>query len=155
VALGNQLYVSYAKQDATAHDEVLGAGLGYVNIFDANGTFVKRFASTGSLNAPWGIAMAPAGFGAAAGDLLIAISGRSHQLLRSCDRPALGRHQPRQRQAADHSRTVGPGFRQRRDQPARHRPLLHGWATNQTDGVFGSIKVVTSSSPPPCTGYGC
>jgi uncharacterized protein (TIGR03118 family) len=63
--------VSYAKQDATAHDEVLGAGLGYVNIFDANGTFVKRFASAGSLNAPWGIAIAPAGFGAAAGDLLI------------------------------------------------------------------------------------
>jgi hypothetical protein len=27
--------------------------------------------------------------------------------------------------------------------------------TNQTDGVFGSITVVTSSSPPPCTGYGC
>jgi len=52
--LDNQLYVTYAKQDATAHDEVLGAGLGYVDIFDFNGNLLKRFASGGVLNAPWG-----------------------------------------------------------------------------------------------------
>jgi len=69
--LGGQLYVTYAKQDAAAEDEIAGAGLGYVSVFDLNGNFVRRFASNGALNAPWGVAMAPAGFGALGGDLLI------------------------------------------------------------------------------------
>src|SRR6266404_5361024 len=156
VALGNQLYVSYAKQDATAHDEVLGAGLGYVNIFDANGTFVKRFASTGSLNAPWGIAMAPAGFGAAAGDLLIGNFGDG--AINYFD-PATGQRLGAISLASG-KQLIIPGLwalafgNGATNQPATDLFYTAG-PTNQTDGVFGSIKVVTSSSPPPCTGYGC
>jgi uncharacterized protein (TIGR03118 family) len=71
VALNNQLYVTYAKRDAAMHDETTGTGLGYVNVFDFSGNFISRFASAGPLNAPWGIALAPAGFGSMAGDLLI------------------------------------------------------------------------------------
>jgi uncharacterized protein (TIGR03118 family) len=71
VALSNQLYVTYAMQDAAKHDETTGAGLGYVDVFDFSGNFVSRFASTGPLNAPWGIALAPTGFGTFAGDILI------------------------------------------------------------------------------------
>lgn len=69
--LGGQLYVTYAKQDAQAHDEIAGAGNGYVSVFDLNGNFVRRLASGGALDAPWGVAIAPAGFGAFGGDLLI------------------------------------------------------------------------------------
>jgi uncharacterized protein (TIGR03118 family) len=71
VALNNQLYVTYAMQDGAKHDEVTGAGMGYVDIYDLSGNFVSRFASAGALNAPWGIALAPAGFGSFEGDLLI------------------------------------------------------------------------------------
>ncbi|MEO8583468.1 MAG: TIGR03118 family protein [Flavitalea sp.] len=60
-AVGNWLYVAYAKVGADG-DEVVGAGNGYVSIFKTDGTFVKRFASKGGLNAPWGIAHAPAAF---------------------------------------------------------------------------------------------
>jgi uncharacterized protein (TIGR03118 family) len=61
--IGGQLYVTYAKQLAPANVfEDKGAGNGYVDIFNPDGTFVKRFASQGTLNAPWGIALAPAGF---------------------------------------------------------------------------------------------
>jgi uncharacterized protein (TIGR03118 family) len=70
-ALNNQLYVTYAMQDGAKHDEVTGAGLGYVDIYDFSGNFVSRFASAGALNAPWGIALAPAGFGSLENDLLI------------------------------------------------------------------------------------
>ena len=59
------------KQDAPRHDEITGAGLGYVDIFDTSGDFVSRFAAGGALNAPWGIALAPTGFGSFAGDVLI------------------------------------------------------------------------------------
>jgi uncharacterized protein (TIGR03118 family) len=70
-ALNGQLYVSFAKQDAAMHDEITGAGLGYVDIFDFSGNLVNQFASAGALNAPWGIAIAPTGFGSLEGDVLI------------------------------------------------------------------------------------
>ena len=70
-ALNGQLYVTFAKQDAQKHDEVTGTGLGYVDIFDFSGNLVSEFAAGGALNAPWGIAMAPAGFGSLQGDVLI------------------------------------------------------------------------------------
>jgi len=71
-AIGAQLYVSYAKQDAAAHDDVPGAGLGLINVFDATGHFVKRFVDVGgALNAPWGMALAPANFGTFSGALLV------------------------------------------------------------------------------------
>lgn len=68
---GGQLFVTYAKQDTDAHDDVSGPGNGCVDIFDTGGNLIKRFASNGALNSPWGMAMAPAGFGAFGGALLI------------------------------------------------------------------------------------
>jgi uncharacterized protein (TIGR03118 family) len=66
------LVVAYAKQDATASDEEPGAGLGLVNTFDLNGTLLKRLIPAGGrLDAPWGIAVAPASFGSLSGALLI------------------------------------------------------------------------------------
>jgi uncharacterized protein (TIGR03118 family) len=70
-ALNGQLYVTFAKQDAAMHDEITGAGLGYVDVFDFSGNLLHQLASAGALNAPWGVAIAPAGFGSLEGDVLI------------------------------------------------------------------------------------
>jgi uncharacterized protein (TIGR03118 family) len=69
--IGGLIYVAYAKQDADRKDEVAGAGFGFVDVYDANGTLLRRAVSGGALNAPWGLAVAPAGFGEFAGDLLV------------------------------------------------------------------------------------
>jgi uncharacterized protein (TIGR03118 family) len=69
--IGSQVFVTYAEQNAAKNGETTGAGLGYVSIFDGNGNFVSRFASTGTLNAPWGIVQAPASFGSFSNDILI------------------------------------------------------------------------------------
>jgi uncharacterized protein (TIGR03118 family) len=70
--IGNQIYVAYAMQDTAKHDAQPGAGLGQVDIFDANGNFVKTFvASGGQLNVPWGVVAAPATFGAFPNAILI------------------------------------------------------------------------------------
>ena len=68
-----QIYVTYAKQQPPEnHDHANGAGLGIVDIFDANGKFVKTLvAAGGALNAPWGIALAPADFGTLSKALLV------------------------------------------------------------------------------------
>jgi uncharacterized protein (TIGR03118 family) len=69
--LNGQLYVTYAKQDATGHDDVPGAGNGFVDVYGLNGIFIKRLISGGPLDSPWGLAIAPASFGAAGGGLLV------------------------------------------------------------------------------------
>jgi uncharacterized protein (TIGR03118 family) len=69
--IDGQLYVAYANLNP---DGSSNPG-GYVDIYNTNGTFVKRFASGGALNAPWGFAVAPANFGSFGGDLLIANNG--------------------------------------------------------------------------------
>jgi uncharacterized protein (TIGR03118 family) len=70
-AIGADLFVTYGKQDADAHDEVDGPGLGFVDEYDLQGNLVARVAERGQLNAPWGLAMAPPSFGRYAGDLLV------------------------------------------------------------------------------------
>jgi uncharacterized protein (TIGR03118 family) len=71
-ALGGKLYVTFGLQDAIKHDEQDGPGLGYVDVFNLDGTFDHRIASAGGpINAPWGLAIAPASFGKFAGDLLV------------------------------------------------------------------------------------
>jgi len=77
-ALGGVLYVTYAMQDEEAEDEVAGPGLGYVSAFDTDGNFIGRVASAGDLNAPWGLAIAPADFGRFSGDLLVGNFGDGH-----------------------------------------------------------------------------
>ncbi|MDR3637249.1 MAG: TIGR03118 family protein, partial [Isosphaeraceae bacterium] len=70
-AINGNLFVSFAKQDSAKHDDVAGAGNGYIDEFSPNGTLLRRFASNGTLNSPWGLTVAPAGFGQFAGDLLV------------------------------------------------------------------------------------
>jgi uncharacterized protein (TIGR03118 family) len=70
-AINGDIYVAYAKQDDAKEDEVRGQGLGYINVFDPNGRLIRRVASQGMLNAPWGIALAPAGFGKFSNRLLV------------------------------------------------------------------------------------
>ncbi|MBV8866392.1 MAG: TIGR03118 family protein [Acidobacteriaceae bacterium] len=70
-SIGGNLYVTYALQDPAKHDDVAGAGHGFVDVFDMNGNLLRRLTSNGVLNSPWGLALAPAGFGGFGGDLLI------------------------------------------------------------------------------------
>ena len=70
MAFQGNLYVAYAKVGDEG-DEVVGRGLGFVRVFDAEGFLLKRLISRGPLNAPWGMALAPAGFGRFSNRLLV------------------------------------------------------------------------------------
>ncbi len=76
--IGNQLYVTYAQQNAAKHDDVAGAGSGFVDVFDTSGNFVKRLTAHGNLNSPWGLAQAPALFGALSNAILVGNFGDGH-----------------------------------------------------------------------------
>jgi uncharacterized protein (TIGR03118 family) len=145
VALNNQLYVTYAKRDAAMHDETTGAGLGYVNVFDFSGNFISRFASAGPLNAPWGIALAPAGFGPFAGDLLIGNFGDgtinifppNGTSLATSMGPLTVNNGAMFAVPGLWSLVFGDGDS---DKPLTTLFYTAGFA-NQTDGVFGSVAV--------------
>ena len=70
--IGNQIFVSYAHFTPGSPFEDHAVGLGFIDVFDATGTLVKRLVDVGgALNAPWGMAQAPAGFGQFSNDLLV------------------------------------------------------------------------------------
>ena len=70
--IGSRVFVAYAKHDEEEEDEEqAGQGLGFVDVFDTTGTLLGRVAQHGQLNAPWGLAWAPASFGRFGGDLLV------------------------------------------------------------------------------------
>jgi len=70
-AIGPSVFVTYAAQDTAKHDPMLGAGLGIVDVFNNVGGFVQRFATGGTLNAPWGLVRTSPNFGDFSDKLLV------------------------------------------------------------------------------------
>jgi uncharacterized protein (TIGR03118 family) len=70
-AIGGFIYVTYAKQDAAKHDDAAGPGRGFIDVYTTNGFLVERLVSRGALNSPWGLEVAPRGFGPFGGKLLV------------------------------------------------------------------------------------
>ena len=70
-AINGLIYVTYAKQDADRHDDVAGRGHGFIDVFTASGFMVERLVSRGDLDSPWGLTVAPRGFGPFGGKLLV------------------------------------------------------------------------------------
>jgi uncharacterized protein (TIGR03118 family) len=74
-AISGSVFVTYAKQDKAAKDDVATPGGGYIDAYSPDGTLLVRVAKAGNrrapLNSPWGLALAPAGFGGFGGDLLV------------------------------------------------------------------------------------
>jgi uncharacterized protein (TIGR03118 family) len=150
-ALNGNLYVTFAQQDAAKHDETTGAGLGYVDVFDFSGNFVSRFASAGALNAPWGIAMAPAGFGSLQGDVLIGNFGDGTISIFSPNGTALANFEGPLMSTAGQPITF-PGLwslvfgNGDADKPVTTLFYTAGFA-DQTDGVFGGITLTSNPTP--------
>jgi uncharacterized protein (TIGR03118 family) len=69
--LNGNIYVTFAKQDADAHDDVKGRGNGFVDEFDTSGNLIGRLQHGKYFNSPWGLAMAPADWGQFGGDVLV------------------------------------------------------------------------------------
>ena len=138
------LYVAYAMCcEAGGDDEIAGQGLGFVDVFDADGNLLKRVASRGKLNAPWGIALAPAGFGRFSHHLLVGNFGDG--TINAYDPDDF--HFAGQLRGANHQPLVidglwgiafGNGFQQ---QPATTLFFAAG-PNDESQGVYGKIEAV-------------
>ena len=144
-----RLYVSYAKHDeAEPDDDAPGPGLGIVNVFDANGNLLTHLVPEGGkLNAPWGMALAPADFGTLSNALLVANFGDG--TIQGYD-PGTGRYLGAVTDGA-HTPFAVPGLwgiafgNDAANQP--HATLFFAAGTNdEADGRYGRIDL--GQSPP-------
>jgi uncharacterized protein (TIGR03118 family) len=150
-ALNGNLFVTFAQQNAAKHGENTGSGLGYVDVFDFSGNLISRFASAGSLNAPWGVALAPPGFGSLQGDVLIGnfgdgsinIFSPSGTALANFEGPLMSSNGQPIAFPGLWSLVFGNGDA---DKPVTTLFYTAGLA-DQTDGIFGGITLTSNPTP--------
>ena len=130
--IGGKLYVEYAQVDPNTHEAAEGAGLGVVDVFDTSGNFLQRIHSGGQLNAPWGIAIAPNGFGEFGGDVLVGNFGDG-TITPSTPSPAITWARSRMRLAIRSSMTASGHWI---SAPIRARLFITAGINDEADGLF-------------------
>jgi uncharacterized protein (TIGR03118 family) len=136
--INGDLFVTYAKQNAQKHDDVAGAGNGFVDVFDTNGNLLRRFASRGPLNSPWGVARASFAFGKFSGDILIGDFGDGRINVYDSDRNSLGQLRDTNGEPISidglWTLTLGGGAKSSSD-----TLYFTAGPNGETDGLFGTI----------------
>ncbi len=152
--IGGKLFVTYALQKAgTAgqpntfkHDDQAGLGNGFVDVFDTGGKLLRRFASQGKLNSPWGLTRTPADFGPFSNDLLVGNFGDGHINVFNPDTGAfLGQLLD---QAGDPIRIDGLwgiDFGNGNLAGERDKLFFASGPNEEMDGLFGKIQFVTDN----------
>jgi uncharacterized protein (TIGR03118 family) len=152
--LNGKLYVQYAIIDPMTQDEVKGAGLGISDVFDTSGNFLQRLASNGTLNAPWGIAIAPAGFGEFGGDVLVGNFGDGK--INAFD-PAsgnwLGALTDSSGNPIVNDGLWGIAFGNNAANP--NALYFNAGINDEADGLFGEIQAVPEPAAAALLGLGC
>jgi uncharacterized protein (TIGR03118 family) len=145
-----QIYVTYAMQDGQKEDDQNGPGNGFVNVFDTSGRFLRRFASQGVLNSPWGVALAPAGFGAFAGTILVANfgDGRINAFTQS-DGTWVGTINNTNGTAFSVDGLWAIAFGNGGNGGDTNTLYFTAGLNGEADGLFGSLAPITRFSPPP------
>jgi uncharacterized protein (TIGR03118 family) len=136
--IDGSLFVTYAKQNATKHDDAAGPGRGFVDVFDTDGHLLRRFASRGPLNSPWGVAQASYAFGRFSGDIVIGNFGNGQVNAFDSDGNFLGalRDANGKPLAIDGLWTLTPGGGRNSNSDTLY---FTAGPNGETDGLFGTI----------------
>jgi len=138
------LFVTYALQNAQKHDDVAGPGNGFVDVFDTDGNLLRRFASQGPLNSPWGVTRASFAFGRFSGDILVGNFGNGWINAFDSDGHFLGTLRDASGKPISidglWSLTLGGGRNSSPD-----TVYFTAGPNGETDGLFGTITPVSSS----------
>jgi len=136
--INGNLFVTYAKQNAAKHDDVAGKGNGFVDVFDTDGHLLRRFASRGALNSPWGVARASFDFGRFSGDILVGNFGDGRINAFDSDWNFLGQLRDTNGKPISidglWTLTLGGGAKSSSD-----TLYFTAGPTGETDGLFGTI----------------
>jgi uncharacterized protein (TIGR03118 family) len=147
VAIGDRVYVMYALRGDDG-DEVHGAGLGIVDAYDTRGVLISRIATFGDLDAPWGVALAPAAFGTLGGALLVGNfgDGTIHAFDTKSEK-TLGTLLDRNGRAIQIDGLWGLTFGDGMDAGLENTLYFAAGPVDETHGLFGRIELITSTPP--------
>lgn len=144
--LQGNIYVAYAKQDETAHDDTPGQGLGFIDVYDTHGKLIRRVASGGPLNAPWGMAMAPADFGRFSNALLVGNFGDGRiSAFDSRGGNFIGQLRGRDGRRLSVPGLWGIGFGNGVDGQPSGTLFFASGPNDEADGLYGRIDAVAAS----------
>jgi uncharacterized protein (TIGR03118 family) len=135
------VFVAYAKRNPATGDEIAGKGLGLVAEFNTDGSFVRRFRGS-DMNAPWGLAYAPASWGKAAGDLLVGQFGDGR--IEMYD-PWSGHHDGTVRDTDGHKLVIDGLWGLMAGDATSGGPdtiLFTAGPNDETDGLYGVLTLV-------------
>jgi uncharacterized protein (TIGR03118 family) len=144
--IGGNICVAFAEADSQVHDDVPGAGHGYVDVFTTTGHLLLRLQHGNWFNSPWGIAQAPTDFGLFSHDLLVGQFGSGQILVFN---PVTGAFRGTLNDASDKPITIdglwdiafgsgGPSG------PANNLFFTAG-LNDEADGLFGMIAPVENA----------
>ncbi|QBR02782.1 TIGR03118 family protein [Paraburkholderia pallida] len=154
-AIGSSLFVTYAMQDAAKHDDVAGAGLGMVDVYDTAGNLKQRFATGGVLNAPWGIAQAPGNFGSMSGAILIGNFGDGTiNAFNGSSGLSMGPLNGSNGSPIVERGLWGIAFGNDLSSQPSNTLFFAAGPNDEADGVYGRIDVIPTSNPGMNTGSG-
>jgi uncharacterized protein (TIGR03118 family) len=147
--IGSRVFVTYAIQGPNG-DEIDKKGAGIVDVYDLDGNFLARVAAHGKLNAPWGLAQAPADWGTAvAGDLLVGNFGDGTIHAFREDEHGHWHHDHGSLRNADGKKLVIDGLwalefgNNTTNNGSAHSLFFTAGPNDEADGLFGTI------APPP------
>lgn len=141
--IGGNLYVTFAKQDSAKHDEVDGAGLGFVDVFTPSGRLIQRFEHGDWLNAPWGLTMASQDFGLYSHYILVGQFGSGEILAFD---PVTGRFEGKLMNTSNQPITIdglwGLGFGNGGNAGPENTLYFAAGPNQESNGLFGTITAV-------------
>lgn len=153
--IGSNLFVTYAMQDSARHDDVAGAGLGMVDVYDTAGNLKQRFATGGALDAPWGIAQAPANFGSMSGAILIGNFGNGAiNAFNASSGLSMGPLTGSNGNALVEPGVWGIAFGNNLSNQPSNTLFFAAGPNNEADGVYGRIDLNATSNAGTTTGTG-
>ena len=156
-----KIFVTYALQDIDAHDDLPGAGVGFVDEFSSSGKLIKRVASGGELNSPWAVTIAPSGWGKFSGDILVGNFGDGHITVFDKHNNDIGQLASSNGSAISIGGlwALTPGVQSK---IAKHEIFFAGGTNDEADGLFGVLSatvptvskaVVGTTGTPRMPGY--
>jgi uncharacterized protein (TIGR03118 family) len=145
--VGGRLFVTFALQKPDKHDDQAGPGNGFVDVFDTEGHLLRRFASQGTLNSPWGITPTPDNFGPFSDDLLVGNFGDGHI---NVFNPKTGAFLGQLPDQAGDPITInglwGIAFGNGVKAGERDELFFAAGLNDEADGLFGKIQFVTDNT---------
>jgi uncharacterized protein (TIGR03118 family) len=150
-AVNGSLYVTYAKQNSEKHDDFDAPGLGFVDKFSPTGKLLQRLQAGPWLDAPWGVALAPANFGFFGNHLLVGNAGSGQIAVYD---PASGRFDGLLRDQSGHAlqnqRLWGLRFSDGTGAQATaptNTLFFAAGVNDEADGLFGTITPADDATP--------